>query len=167
MAGNVYVFNTTNAQLQLILNNTIVSTTLAGVTQSGGYAPTAVTIARNPSTGNPGTNQFGATNNLIVSYGSGGGTSQKFAVNIDPNQNPIANDLQLYIYFNIAVLVSGGGQGSSIPGGGGTTLVVGIAVPDAEVKAISAASDASGGSGSSGGSGGSGGGHRPNNRDAG
>jgi hypothetical protein len=145
MAGNVYVFNTTNAQLQLILNNTVVSSTLAAVTQSGGYAPSTLTIPRNPSSGNPGTNQFGATNNLIVSYSSGGGTSQLFPINIDPNANPIANDLQLYILFNVAVLEAQGGQGSPIPGTGTTQMVAGTPVTDAEVRRIIA-----GGSGGSG-----------------
>jgi hypothetical protein len=141
MAGNVYVFNTTNAQLQLILNNTVVSTTLAAVTQSGGYAPSTVTIARNPSDGNPGTNQFGGSNVLIVSYGSGGGTSQQFQVDIKPGPNPIANDLQLYIFFNIAVLEAQGGQGTSISGG--TQVLTGTPVSDAEVQRHSAGAKSS------------------------
>jgi hypothetical protein len=143
MAGNVYVFNTTNAQLQLILNNTVVSTTLAAVTQSGGYAPSTVTIARNPSTGNPGTNQFGGSNVLIVSYWSGGGTSQIFQVSIDSTQNPFAAYLQLYIEFNIAVLVSQGGQGKSISGG--TQVLTGTPVSDAEVQRHSGAKSSYGG----------------------
>jgi len=105
MAGNVYVFNTTNQTLQLVLNDTVVSSQLAGVTQTGGYAPITITIARNPSSGDPDTNQFGGANTLVVSYDpGGGGTSQQFSIPIPTATYPIVSDLQLYIFYGSVVL---------------------------------------------------------------
>lgn len=104
--GNVYVFNTTSNAMNLILNNHIVSGQLNGVTSSNGYTPTTLSIPRNPSSGNPGNATFGGQNTLIVSFPDG--TAQSYTVNIDPSIIPITGDLQLYIFFNILVLLSPG-----------------------------------------------------------
>jgi len=124
MSGNVYVFNTTNQTLQLVLNDTVVSSQLAGVTQSGGYAPTTTTIARNPSSGNPETNQFGGQNSLVVSYDpGGGGTSQTFTINIPTATYPISSDLQLYIFYG-SVVLEYNNTGSTISGTQSAAAVV-------------------------------------------
>lgn len=133
MAGNVYIFNATAASMTLILNNTLVSATaLSGATQSGSYVPNSIAVSRNSSSSNSGTSQFGGTNVLIVSYS---GTSQKFEVDIDPTANPIASDLQLYLFYNEATLVSQGGQGSTITGGSQVTIT-GTSVSQEEVRHI-------------------------------
>lgn len=132
MAGNVYVFNATSAAMTLILNNTLVSATaLSGATQSGSYMPSSIAIPRNSSSGDSGTSQFGGTNVLVVSYS---GTSQKFEVDINSTDNPIAADLQLYLFYNTATLVSQGGQGSGIPGGGGQVTITGAVISQEEVR---------------------------------
>jgi hypothetical protein len=110
MAGNVYVFNATPNAMLLILNNHIAAANVAGVQQSSAYAPQSVTIARNPSSGDSGQAQFGGINTLIVSFPSG--TSQTYPIVIDPNDQQINNDLELYIFFNECVLVSPAGTAS-------------------------------------------------------
>jgi hypothetical protein len=95
--------------MALILNNTILTASLAGVAQANNYVPQQVIVPRNPSPGNPGNATFGGQNTLIVSFTSGGG-SQVYPVAIDPNTIPISNDVQLYIFFNEVVLVSPTGQ---------------------------------------------------------
>lgn len=111
MAGTVYVFNGTPNAMLLILNNQILTTNLAGIQKTSNYAPQQTTAPRNPAAGNPGNAQFGGSNTLIVSFPSG--TSQTYPVNIDPNQIQIDNDLQLYIFFNVVILVIPGGSASS------------------------------------------------------
>jgi hypothetical protein len=110
MAGNVYVFNATPNAMLLILNNHIAASNVAGVQQSNGYAPNSVSIPRNPSSSDPGQAQFGGINVLIVSFPSG--TSQTYPITIDPNDQQINNDLELYIFFNECVLVSPAGTAS-------------------------------------------------------
>ena len=116
--GNVYVFNTTSNAMNLILNNHIVTGQLSGVTSSNGYAPTSLSIPRNPSSGNPGNATFGGQNNLIVSFPDG--TAQSYTVNIDPSQIPITGDLQLYIFFNILVLLTPGISNQTVITAGST-----------------------------------------------
>lgn len=132
MAGNVYVFNGTPNAMALILNNTILTASLAGVTQSSNYVPQQVIVARNPSPGNPGNNTFGGQNTLVVSFTSGGG-SQVYPVDIDPNLIPIGNDVQLYIFFNEVVLVSPTGQANQ---NGQSMVVTGLELSPDEEKEV-------------------------------
>jgi hypothetical protein len=106
MIGNVYVFNTTANAMNLILNNHLVPGQLNGVTSGNGYVPTSVSVQRNSSSGNPGNATFGGQNNLIVSFPDG--TAQSYNVDINPSVIPITGDLQLYIFFNILVLLAPG-----------------------------------------------------------
>lgn len=110
MAGNVYVFNATPNTMSLFLNNHLLKASVPGVLQSNQYAPTPLSVARNPAD-NPGVAQFGSTNDLVVSFDAGG--SQDYSVPIDPNQLPITVDLQLYIFFNEVVLVTPTGSGEA------------------------------------------------------
>lgn len=113
--GNVYVFNATPNSALLLLNDHILSPSLAGVQQSSSYAPSSVSAPRNPAAGNPGVAQFGGVNSLIVSFPSG--SSQHYPVNID-SSNPdysLQNDLELYVFYNEVVLVSPFGS-ASLPG---------------------------------------------------
>jgi hypothetical protein len=102
--GNVYVFNTYyNEGVTLVLNNYYVGNLSAAT--AGTYAPTSTSVARNASPGNPGQAQFGGQNTLIVAYGSGG-TSYSYNVSgISFSDVPAEHDLQLYIFYNLAVLV--------------------------------------------------------------
>jgi hypothetical protein len=100
--GTVYIFNATPNAMNLLLNNNILATNIAGIQQSSGYAPVATTAARNTSSGNPGNNTFGGTNSLVVAFPTG--SPQPYTVNI-PSTIQITNDVQLYIYFNYCILV--------------------------------------------------------------
>lgn len=101
--ANVYVFNTWNQALGLVLNGYPGGTLTAATT--GTYAPTSTAIARNPAPGNPGMAQFGGTNSLIVAYGSSGVAYTYPITGIAYSDVPSDQDLQLYIYYNLAVLV--------------------------------------------------------------
>ena len=111
--GNVYIFNATPNTMTLILNNSVLVSSLAGIRVASRYQPVLHETQRNPAPGDPGNATFGGTNTLIVSFPGGG--SQTYPVDIDPNQIQISNDLQLYIYFNEVVLVSP--SGSAQPSG--------------------------------------------------
>jgi hypothetical protein len=115
MAGNVYVFNATPNVMSLFLNEHLLKASVPGVLQANSYAPTPLTVARNPAD-HSGVAQFGTDNDLTVSFDAGG--SQDYSVPIDPNQLPITSDLQLYIFFDEVVLVTptGSGQSSVIEG---------------------------------------------------
>jgi hypothetical protein len=107
--GNVYVFNATTNDMTLILNNHPISGTLSAAAQGSSYKPNVVSIARVPGSGNPQTANFGGQNALIVSFPSGG--SQMYEVDVNQTlQNQQATDLQLYIFYTAAVLVSPGTQ---------------------------------------------------------
>lgn len=134
MAGNVYVFNGTPNTMALILNNTILSLSLAGVQQSSNYAPQQIIVARNPAT-NSNNATFGTDNTLIVSFSSGGGGSQTYSVDIDPNVIPITNDVQLYIFFNEVVIVSPTGQANQ---NGQSQLVTGLALSEPQQQEVDA-----------------------------
>lgn len=102
--GSVYVFNTySNEGVSLVLNNYYVGNLSAAT--AGTYAPTSTSIARNASPGNPGDAEFGGENTLIVAYGTGG-TSYSYNVSgISFSDVPAEHDLQLYLFYNLAVLV--------------------------------------------------------------
>jgi hypothetical protein len=110
MAGNVYVFNATPNTMSLFLNQHLLKASVQGVQQSNSYAPTPISVPRNPAD-NPGVAQFGSTNDLVVSFDAGG--AQDYSVPIDPNVLPITADLQLYIFFNEVVLVTPTGSGTA------------------------------------------------------
>jgi|GEM_PF-2955626 len=111
-AGSVFLFNTTENNMTLLLNQHILTALLNGVTSSNGYTPTNISAARNASTGNPGTATFGGTNVLIISFPDG--TSQQYEVDINPGTAPLTQDLQLYMFYNQVVLVING-NGTDIP----------------------------------------------------
>lgn len=134
MAGNVYVFNGTPNTMALILNNTILTLSLAGVQQSSNYVPQQIIVARNPAT-NSNNATFGTDNTLIVSFSSGGGGSQTYSVDIDPNVIPITNDVQLYIFFNEVVIVSPTGQANQ---NGQSQLVTGLTLSEPQQQEVDA-----------------------------
>lgn len=143
--GNVYYFNSTPNTMLLLLNNSILNASLTGVAQTTSYVPAYGSAARNPATESNNAT-FGQNNTLVVSFPGGG--SQTYAVDIDPNQVQLTNDIQLYIFFNEVVIVTPGGQGNqSGQSGGQQTAVKGEALSseqeDALVKAKADGADAS------------------------
>lgn len=124
--GSVYYFNATPNAMLLLNNNAILNQSLAGVSQSSSYAPSANQVARN-SGQTSGNKTFGTTNTLVVSFPDG--TSQTYPVNIDPNKITIDQDVQLYIFFNEVVLVDPTGTGTQ-------SVIQGSAVSAAEVEAL-------------------------------
>lgn len=129
MAGNVYVFNATPNTMSLFLNEHLLKAGVTGVQASNQYTPSAITVARNPAD-HAGVAQFGSENELVVSFDAGG--SQEYSVPIDPNELPITDDLQLYIFFNQVVLVTPTGAGKS-------DVIVGNPTPQGKLQALAAA----------------------------
>jgi hypothetical protein len=104
MAGNVFLFNTYATEgVTLFLNGYPLGTMPAAA--SGTYAPSSLSVPRNPSTGNPGQAQFGGSNSLVVSYGTSGNSIKYPIDGISYAEVPQEHDLQLYLYFNLAILV--------------------------------------------------------------
>jgi hypothetical protein len=98
---------------------------LNGVQSSNGYAPQSISVPRNPATSS-GVAQFGTFNTLVVSFPNG--TAQTYSVTIDPTQLQINVDLQLYIFFNVVVVVTpsgSAGQSAQLPQ---TTQIQGMAL---------------------------------------
>lgn len=113
--GNIYIFNATPNQIGLFLNQYPLNS-INGVASTNGYAPNSQTVARNPSPGNPGVAQFGGQNSLIVNFPSTGGQAQVYQVNINSQTYNLSQDLQLYVFFDEVVLVSGTSDTSDQPG---------------------------------------------------
>ncbi|HEX8219972.1 MAG TPA: hypothetical protein VF914_12285 [Chloroflexia bacterium] len=152
--GNVYVFNATTNDMSLFLNNHPVTGTLTGAAQATSYKPNVVSIPRVPGSGNPQIASFGGQNTLIVVFPAGG--SQQYNVNVNQTlQNQQATDLQLYIFYTDAVLVSPGAQQDN--SSGESSVLQGEAVPAGQVPG-GGGSDGGSDSGSGGSDGGSGGG---------
>ena len=112
--GTVYVFNATPENVALILNNYLVVGGLAGVSQSTGYQAQSVQVQRSASP-DPGGPEFAQRNSLIVATQSG--QAYSFEVDIDPLQVQPAADLQLYVTFGSALLITPTGAGIAIQGG--------------------------------------------------
>jgi hypothetical protein len=105
-AGNVYVFNVTQAAIQMILNNTFVANLPAAGVQSKSYAPTATSVARIVA-GTTQTGQFADTNKLTL----GSTNNYNYTVNL-PTQSagpgtpvyPYSSDVLLFV-FNTSVVI--------------------------------------------------------------
>src|SRR5438105_98516 len=126
--ASVYVFNATPIPISLTLNQIPISGNLAAIQSSSGYAANSVAVARNTSSGNPGTNQFGGQNTLVVVFNPTGpnpGPVQSFNIPINPNAYPIVSDLQLYVFYGQAALISPSGAPSeSAAGAAGTPMMI-------------------------------------------
>lgn len=108
--GYVYVFNATTNLMTLTLNaHPVPNGTLYGTTKSSNYKPNPAPIKRVSGSGNPQVAQFGGQNQLVVSFPTGG--SQQYEVDINATlQNQLGLNLQLYIFYTVAVLVWPGQQ---------------------------------------------------------
>ncbi|HYN84645.1 MAG TPA: hypothetical protein VER32_05285 [Pyrinomonadaceae bacterium] len=113
--GNVYIFNATPNQIGLFLNQYPLNS-INGVASTNAYAPNSQTVARNPSPGNPGVAQFGGQNSLLVNFPSTGGQALVYTINIPSTTYNLSQDLQLYIFFDEVVLVSGTTDATGQPG---------------------------------------------------
>ena len=112
--GNIYIFNATPNQIGLFLNQYPLNS-INGVASTNGYVPNAQTVARNPSPSNPGVAQFGGQNSLLVNFPSTGGQAQVYQINISSQTYNLSQDLQLYVFFDEVVLVSGTSDTSDQP----------------------------------------------------
>ncbi|MGA7730224.1 MAG: hypothetical protein WCD37_03015 [Chloroflexia bacterium] len=110
--GYVYVFNATTNLMTLTLNAHLVPNgTLYGTSQASKYKPNPAPIRRVSGSGNPNIAQFGGQNQLVVAFPTGG--SQQYEVDINATlQNQLGQNLQLYIFYTVAVLVWPGQQES-------------------------------------------------------
>lgn len=111
--GSVYYFNATPSQLVLINNGFMLNAGIPGVQPTSGYVPVGNEAPRSPGSVS-GSSAFGTTNSLVAMLPDGSGRS--YVVTIDPQQIPIFDDLQLYVYVNELVLVSPDGMATSIDG---------------------------------------------------
>lgn len=106
--GSVYYFNATPNSMALLLNDHLLNASVAGVTKSGAYKPVGNSAARNPADHSH-SKTFGTYNTLTVSFDAG---DQTYKFEIDPSVVAVANDVQLYIFFNQVVLVLPSGAGA-------------------------------------------------------
>lgn len=125
-AGNVYYFNATPRTMTLLNNNHILNAKVEGVQQSSGYAPSSHSEKRAAATKSEETT-FGEQNTLIVSLSPGG--SQEFDIEINPNEYPLEEDVELYIFYNQVVLVSSTGKAHS-------TVYTGKKLSDSEAEEL-------------------------------
>ena len=97
--GFVYIFNTLFAPLDLELNNR----RIVGIpsTIPGGYPPPFIILDRNDLQTNV-ESVAATTNTLAISYD---GKRINYQVVLAPNQYPIADDVRLYIYDDVIVLL--------------------------------------------------------------
>ena len=159
--ASIYVFNATPIPMSLTLNSVPISGTLSAIQSSTGYAASTVSVLRNPG-GSSGTNQFGSQNTLTVVFNpqaTNPGPVQIFSIPVDPNTYPIVYDLQLYIFYGQAALISpSGSPAESSAGVGGTpTMIEGEEATGSDAQNAIASVRGGGDSGDSGDSGGSGG----------
>jgi len=125
-AGNVYYFNATPRTMTLLNNNHILNAKVDGVQQTSGYAPSSNSEKRAAATKSEETT-FGQENTLVVSLSPGG--SQKYEIEIDPNEYPLEEDVELYIFYNQVVLVSSTGKAHS-------TVYTGAKLSDSEAEEL-------------------------------
>lgn len=128
---SVYVFNATRKKIGLILNDYGLDS-MAGTASSNSYVPNVQSVPRNPSGGNPGLGQFGGTNKLSVNFPNGGGVAQHYEVDINSDTYPMTDDLQLYIFFSEAILVSISSQTNE----GQSTVLKGTPLTAAQSEAM-------------------------------
>ena len=105
--GKVYIYNTTNQDVQMELNQTdLVGRLPANSGASGGYLPVPSPNAvadRSDASSTP-DSVFATTNKLEFVFA---GTSNTYSpVKIDPGFYPTNTDLILYVYYNYIVLIS-------------------------------------------------------------
>ncbi len=134
MAGtnSVYLFNASKSAITMTLNGYPIAGMAAAPTS--GYAPSTSTIGRTYATGpTTNTNQFGENNVLIVAF-TDWNVSAKFIVDgIGYGEVPENDDLQLYIFKNLAVLIL---SDSSV------STLTGQRPSDAELKEFEASAEA-------------------------
>jgi hypothetical protein len=101
--ANVYIFNTYPTEgVGLWLNGPAGSLAAASSTN---YVPTSMSIPRSPANGSSGTQAFGASETLGVAYTGGGATYEYAITGIGYSEVPEEDDLQLYLFLNLAILV--------------------------------------------------------------
>jgi hypothetical protein len=104
MPGQVYVFNAMPEPVTLLLNDHLVAVSIPGVSQADGYRASEVAVPRSPETV-PSSGTFGTQNVVVAAIA--GGPAFTFQIGIDPTRVPPNADLQLYIAFGDALLVTG------------------------------------------------------------
>jgi hypothetical protein len=106
MAGQVFIFNTYSHTVSMTLNGYPLDKQPLAAATTGTYAPTSQAVNRNSSSGDPGTNEFGGSNALLVAYGGGGHVKKYEIDNISFDDVDSDDDIQLYLFFNTAMLVA-------------------------------------------------------------
>lgn len=104
--AQVFIFNTYGKAISMSLNGYPLAGQPLAAAAAGTYVPTSQAVNRNSSPGNPGTDEFGGQNELIVAYGSGGHVQKYEIDNISYNDVDGSEDLQLYLFYNTAMLVT-------------------------------------------------------------
>lgn len=112
--GNVYVFNCTPYSMNIILDLAFPGpgNPTAANAQSTNYAPQSQIVPRSSAASSPGQAAFAGTTTMSVILG-GVGQPMTYQVVIDNKAVRLALDLQLYVFNNMAILVTPDGSGTS------------------------------------------------------
>jgi|SRR5215216_4122883 len=104
--GNVYIFNTTLQELTLTINGQATSSKLAAMTftAENGYKFGTLTVARTEDA-KPRKAVFGDENTLAVTRKTG---TDNYKVDINPDEHPVEQDMQMVIFYKGMVLSYGG-----------------------------------------------------------
>ncbi|MDT5296608.1 MAG: hypothetical protein QOJ76_3488 [Acidobacteriota bacterium] len=101
--GKVYIFNTTNQDIKVELNDEDLDERLAPNAGTGSYAPTLAIVMRSDASTTTDA-VFAGSNTMEIRFA---GTRQQYAnIKIDPGAYPTNTDLVLYIFYSYLVLAS-------------------------------------------------------------
>jgi hypothetical protein len=94
--GVVYIFNTTNQRITLVLNGEPLPALGAAAGKAGHYVPASYTVPRSNANQIPEA-VFAEKNTLMVMFQ---GILNTYTINLDFKQYPSNNDLLLYIFYD-------------------------------------------------------------------
>ncbi len=104
--GSIFLFNMAATQVVLKLN-TKDAGSINGTAQKFSWKPYSKAIGRTPDE-RPRQPQFGDFNELTVSYPQAPAGPYLYRIDIDPNQYPLEQNFQLFLYYTGLVLSQGG-----------------------------------------------------------
>jgi Tfp pilus assembly protein PilV len=118
-AGNVYVFNVTQAQIQMLLNNTFVANLPVAGVQSKSYQPTATSVQRIVA-GSTQTGQFADSNTMTL----GSTNNYNYKVSLPTTSAgpgtpvyPYSSDVLLFVFnTNVVICTPDGNNYQSLSG---------------------------------------------------
>ena len=107
--GQAYFFNLTAQPAVLTLNNIVLNDQIAALPSSAPYTPNHNGLTYNRYNGSPQANQFGNSNIVNYTLGTGGsGGSVTVTINVNVHAYPIGQDILVYMFQDavVAMVVS-------------------------------------------------------------